>query len=628
MKSFRYPGNFPPTRLIHVAYTLKSLNMKNLLYLILVVILVQGCSNPAPQESNSDLIKKVETGLSGQVYFVDDTLWTIEDRMKHYNVPGVSLAIINDGKIEWFKTYGVMNKDSKEPVTKTTLFQAGSISKPVAAYGALHVVESGKINLDENVNTYLKSWKLPDNEFTSNKKVALKHLLNHSGGVTVHGFPGYSSDLPVPTLVQVLNGEAPANTPPIRADKVPEKSFRYSGGGYTIMQQMLIDVEGKPFPLIMKEIVLDPLAMTNSTYDQPLTGELLKRAASGYLPNDTMTKGERHTYPEMAAAGLWTTAEDLAKFAIDVQQSIQGKSNSVLSQPMANKMTTPFVEDFVGLGLFLENLNGEHYFSHNGWDEGFSAQLVAHKDKGYGMVILINANKPEFMSEVLRSVARTYAWPNYTKTFTKMKMDTANFAALRGRYHNESDGSLMVSTKGDKLYMKYLRAKTPYELFRISDSTYAQYRDSRPVQFKVNPADGKLNLVLVEDGKAPAFVHPRESEDTRVPYEYLLKGDFDTALKGYQVILKADPNDYSVNEESLNNQGYTQLNEGKTKLAKDLFKVNMLLHPESANVYDSYAEAAMKLGDKKEAIANYKKSLKLNPANKNAEKNLKELEKN
>ncbi len=599
--------------------------MKKLLLFTSSFFVLFSCSTSTPSESVSDQIKKVEAGLTGPVYIVGDSTWTIESRMAHYGVPGVSIAVIKDNKIEWIKSYGVMNKESKELVTDKTLFQAGSISKPVAAYAALHLADKGKISLDENINTYLKSWKLPDNEFTSDKKVGLKHLLSHSGGLTVHGFLGYSSDLPVPTLVQVLDGLPPANSDPIRVDKVPEKSFRYSGGGYCIMQQALIDLEGKPFPQIMKELVLQPIGMSNSTYDQPLTGTQLKMAASGYVPDGTMTIGKYHTYPEMAAAGLWTTAEDLAKFAIDVQKTVQGKSTTVLSKPMADKMLTSFVADFEGLGMFLDKRKDDIYFGHGGWDEGFSSEMKAHKDKGYGVVVLTNSNHPEFISEVINSVARTYNWANFMPVYTKVEMDTTKFAAIRGRYHNEIDGSLYVTTKGDRLFMKYLRAKAPYELIRISDSTYVNYRDQRPVQFKVNPADGKMNLVLVESRKSAEFVHPREDESTRVPYEYLLAGDFDKAAKGYQSLLKLYPSDYAVSEGSLNDQGYNLMNDGKNQMAISVFKINTILYPASANVYDSYAEALMKNGDKELAIANYKKSLSINPGNKNAKEKLEGL---
>jgi len=200
-------------------------------------------------------------------------------------VPGVSIAVINNGKIEWAKSYGVMDEATKDPSLTKLFFRQVQSANRWPLMDLLKFQKREKIDVNENVNTYLKTWKLPDNEFTKAKKVALKHLLSHTGGLTVHGFLGYSPDLPVPTLVQVLDGTPPANSPPIRVDKAPRNRFSLSGGGYTIMQQMLIDIEGKPFPSILKEKVLEPLGMNNSTYEQPLQGEQLKMAATGYLPD-------------------------------------------------------------------------------------------------------------------------------------------------------------------------------------------------------------------------------------------------------------------------------------------------------------------------------------------------------
>lgn len=593
-----------------------------LLFVILVVLL--QCCTPAQQSDPiADNIKKVETGLIQPVYLEGDSTWTIESRMQHYHVPGVSIAVINNGKIEWFKTYGVMDEETKEPVTSETLFQAGSISKPVAAYAALKITEEGKIDLNENVNTYLTTWKLPDNEFTKDKKVALKHLLSHTGGLTVHGFLGYSPDLPVPTTVQVLDGLPPANSPAIRVNKVPEESFRYSGGGYTIMQQMLVDVESKPFTQIMKEKVLEPLGMSHSTYDQPLQPAQLKFAATGYLPDGTMTKGKRHTYPEMAAAGLWTTAEDLAKFAINIQKTIGGDSGKVLSQAMTEKMLTPFVADFIGLGLFLTKKNDDMYFGHGGWDEGFSSEMTVHKTKGYGVVVLTNANQPDFINELIRSVAHTYAWSNRVPVYKKLDIDTNRFSTINGRYKNGSDGFIAVYNEGDRLFKKNLRG-TPTELFQISDSSYISRESEQVIQFKTNPADGQLHILFVENGKQE-FTHQRLPADVHVPYESVLAGDIEGAVKGYQALLKINPKDESISEGNLNWQGYDMLNNGNTKLALTIFKVNMLLHPASANVYDSYGEALAKNGDIDLAIANYKKALSIDPKMESSQKMLKEL---
>ena len=240
---------------------------------------------PVSISAQNDLparIQRVETGLLPETQIKGNTPWTIQERMKHYKSPGVSIAVINDFRIEWVKAYGFTDIETRDPVSERTLFQAGSISKPVAAMVALKKVEQGKISLDENINDKLTSWKLPDNEFTAKQKVTLGHLLSHSAGLTVHGFPGYEVGAPLPTLPQVLNGASPANTAAVRVNLEPGTKFRYSGGGTTIMQLALMDIEGKPFPIIAQETVLGPLQMRDSTYSQPLPDEIRKMAASGH----------------------------------------------------------------------------------------------------------------------------------------------------------------------------------------------------------------------------------------------------------------------------------------------------------------------------------------------------------
>src|SRR5205085_10557763 len=179
------------------------------------------------------------------------------------------------------KAFGITEAGGTTPVTTRTLFQAGSVSKPVAALGALHLVEERKLSLDEDVNRKLKSWKLPENEFTKEQKVTLRRIMSHSAGTTLHGFPGYTVGDPVPTLVQVLDGEKPANTQPVRVDIVPGSKWRYSGGGVLIEQQLMIDVSGKSFPQLMRENVFDKLGMKDSTFEQPLPASRVSSASSG-----------------------------------------------------------------------------------------------------------------------------------------------------------------------------------------------------------------------------------------------------------------------------------------------------------------------------------------------------------
>ncbi len=336
---------------------------------------------------------------------------SLVDLMKAYNVPGMSIAVIEKYKIVEAKGYGVIEVGSNTPVTTHTLYQAGSISKPVAATGALRLVEQGKLSLEEDVNQKLKTWKIPENDFTKTQKVTLGRLMSHTAGLTVHGFPGYDVDDPLPTLVRVLNGEKPANTDPIRVDTVPGTQWRYSGGGVTIEQLLMMDVTRKPFPPLMHDLVLDKIGMIDSSYEQPLPAAQAAMTAGGTNGDGIEVHGRWHVYPEMAAAGLWTTPTDLAKFAIEIALSKQGKSNRILSQKITNEMLTPVMND-VGLGFFLDKDNPGQ-FGHDGADRGFQALLTMNTDTGNGLVIMVNSdNGTSLANHIVRRVAKEYAW-NY-----------------------------------------------------------------------------------------------------------------------------------------------------------------------------------------------------------------------
>lgn len=339
---------------------------------------------------------------------VDDVVAT---ELKNHSIPGVSIALIENGEIKQAKGYGFTDKSGTTPVTTNTLFQAGSVSKPVAALGALRLVEEGRLSLDDDVNLSLKQWQVPENKYTKDKKVTLRRILSHSAGLTVHGFPGYDVDSPIPTLRQVLDGAKPANTAAIRVDVMPGSTWRYSGGGYTVMQQMMIDVSGKPFPELMQELVLKPLRMTASTYEQPLPPDRVTSAASGYYPSGKGVKGKWHIYPEMAAAGLWTTPSDLARFAVGIQEALAGRSNPTISPSMTREMLT-VQKGESGLGFGLEGSGKTLRFSHGGRDEGFDAFLMAYAESGQGVVIMINANDNSgSMNRMVEAIRKEYHWP-------------------------------------------------------------------------------------------------------------------------------------------------------------------------------------------------------------------------
>lgn len=333
----------------------------------------------------------------------------LAEQMEQYKVPGVSIAVISNGDIEWAQGYGMADAEEQRPVTTETLFQAASISKPVAATAALKLVEQGWLDLDADVNGKLIHWQVPENEFTTQNKVTLRRLLNHSAGTTVWGFPGYASGETVPGTVAVLNGEG--NTDPIVVYKEPGESWQYSGGGYTIVQLLLSDIMGKSFPEIMSEMVLQPVGMTNSTYEQPLPARWHIRAASGYRGDGTKVVGNWHTYPEMAAAGLWTTPTDLGRFALAIQRAYAGEAATILTQAMVQQMLTAGMNNHgLGPGISEDGL----YFGHGGANEGFRCKFMAFTEGGKGIVVMTNSdNGGELAQEIIVSIAEGYGWPGF-----------------------------------------------------------------------------------------------------------------------------------------------------------------------------------------------------------------------
>jgi CubicO group peptidase (beta-lactamase class C family) len=432
---------------------------------------------------------------------VDDV---IQAEMKKRQIPGLSLAIIEGGKIAKVKGYGVTEKAGTNPVTPATLFQAGSVSKPVAAFGALQLVEKGKVSLDEDVNTKLLSWKVPDNAFTADKKVTLRGLLSHTAGLTVHGFPGYAVGDKLPSVAQVLNGEAPANTAPVRVDIVPGSNVRYSGGGYTVMQLLLSDVSGKAFPDYMQDTVLGPLGMRDSSYQQPPSAKHAALTASGYYGDRSAVKGRWHIYPEMAAAGLWTTAADLSRFAIGVQQSLAGASNPVISAKMTREMLT-VQKGSAGLGLWMNGEGKALQFGHGGRDEGFDTRLVAFAESGQGAVVMINANDNSgMMDRIMAAISNEYHWPDAKPALAavqqQVQVEKVVLDSIAGRY--ELSNNNMLTLVADQGQLMSLSDGMPDEVFvAVGPLAFSSVSSGQTATFQLDGQGAVTGFVLTRDGR-------------------------------------------------------------------------------------------------------------------------------
>ena len=454
-------------------------------------------SSPAVEER----IKQVENSLCGWVQTGFDDQWNILDRMKKYHVNGVSIAVIHDYKIEWAKGYGLADTSENRPVTEKTLFQAASISKSLNSLGVLKLVEQKKIDCDSDINKYLKSWRFPYDSKSGGKKVTVRALLSHTAGLSVHGFPGYERGKEIPTLIQVLNGEKPANTMAIKSIEEPGKRFNYSGGGTTILQLLISDITGLPYEIYMQKEVLDPLGMNSSCYCQPPEGRsgLL---ATAYKEDGKEVPGKYHVYPEMAAAGLWTNPTDLCKYVIETELAWRGESKKVLSPEMTRMRLTTVIDD-AALGVFVNSrVTGSYkYFDHNGGNEGFSCTYYGCRDSGEGVAIMINSDSWTIIDEILNSVASVYNWKDFYLPESKKVVGVSEEQVMKylGKYQmGMRRFEIVPDSKG--LGIKS-GDDTPWNLYFTSDSDCFAKESRGMVTFRFS-ADGKVNGFITNGMRA------------------------------------------------------------------------------------------------------------------------------
>jgi CubicO group peptidase (beta-lactamase class C family) len=492
----------------------KSLN--HLFLNLLIVMLVAGSVYPqalhtkAPVKPKSstnatleERISRIENGLLPMLILTGspDPRMKLIERMKHYKTPGISIAVINDYKVEWTRSYGFLENGGNVPVTAETVFQAGSISKPVSAMAALRLVQEGKLQLDEDVNQKLTSWKVPENQFTKEQKVTLRRLVSHTAGMNVRGFDGYTAGQSMPTLLQVLNGEKPANSAPIGVDVQPNTQNRYSGGGFTVMQQLLIDVTRKPFQEFMQETILQKLNMKHSTFVQPLPDKFHPLAAIGHRASGEKLSGNWHSYPEMAAAALWSTPEDLAQFAIEIQKSHMGKSNKVLSKEMTGQMLTPQFGG-MGLGIGLKGSPTPFRFSHSGSTEGYSCLLIGFIDSGKGAVIMTNSdNGNDLIMEVMRAIAIEYGWQDLQpEKRTVVPLDAKLYDTYTGEYDLGAGFTFVISSENGKLFGQP-KGRSRAELLPESETDFFAMMPGIPAFKFVKDAKGQVQeMVLKQAG--------------------------------------------------------------------------------------------------------------------------------
>jgi len=360
----------------------------------------------------------------------------LDARMAHYGTPGTGIAVIAGGEIEWAGGYGVREEGAVGSVGRSTLFQAASISKPVAALGALLLVQRGLLNLDEDVNVRLRSWKVPQNDLTRREPVTLRRILSHTAGLTVHGVPGHARGAPLPALPDFLDGKHADSPTAVVVDLLPGIEFRYSGGGMTVMQLLMEDVTGRPFTEFMADEILAPLEMCDSTFEHPLPGAREADVASGHGADGRPIEGKWTTFAALAAGGLWTTPSDLARLAIAVQDAYAGRSTRVIGREVAREMLRlQLAGGPCGLGFWLTGEGASRRFFHGGSNIGYRCQLVAYAERRDGAVVMTNGERGDGLwAEVLNGIASVYGWPDYVLEKQVTEVAAERLAEYAGTY--------------------------------------------------------------------------------------------------------------------------------------------------------------------------------------------------
>lgn len=457
---------------------------------------------PRAHADVNERISQVENGLYTNTPATGEEARTasIAERMEYHHVPGVSVAVVNDGRIEWAKGYGVIEAGQEQPVTTDTIFQACSISKAVTAVAVWRLVQDGMLDFEEDVNTYLRSWKIPPNGAWQ-PRITLRHLLSHSAGLTYCWYRGFRRGQKVPTLLQVLRGEPPSNTPEVRSVLIPGSQFRYSGSHYSVVQQVLEDVTGKAFAPLMHELVFEPLGMQNSSFEQRFPDARLESTAAGHYVGGEPVYGKWRILPEMAAAGLWTTPSDLASLVVEIMRTYNGHSGNMLRTPFIQPALALQPTGEWGLGFHLPGTGSEQRFEHSGGNIGYACLLDAYKEKPIGAVVMTNSDDGyALVQEIFRAVARAYGWPKYAPAHVAAPAEVAAFASYIGEYELHPGYNLHVERQGDQLYL-HPAGQPSLPLYATSETEFFAQEINAEVAFVKN-AEGNVTALTLRQQDA------------------------------------------------------------------------------------------------------------------------------
>ncbi len=399
----------------------------------------------------------LEHGIRGQVKFIQEpeNFSTIAHKMTEYKIPALSLAVIKQGEIDWSDTY--VNKDYAEEqnLDCSSIFQVASLSKPVTFLAALRMHTAGQIDLDKNIQEYLKDFQIPQGKHTRENPVTFRNIFSHTSGITAGGYQGYARDLPIPSDLDILRASEGVNSPAIEVLAPPNESLAYSGGGYTLAELAVQDIFGEEFSDIMHKWILEPANMTHSEFTQPLPDAQADQVARGYTYSGSMVEGGWHNYPEQAAAGLWSNSIDMAQFLIEIYRAYQGKT-SIFSETEIKSILSHEREGHV-YGFMVNRSDDDIAITHYGGNMGYRTGMTISLTSGNGLVYLINSDNGSALgNELLLSTSRVYKWQHFEQITAKRKhVNADDLMQLVGEYKWNDQIDLSVKFEDNQISLYF-----------------------------------------------------------------------------------------------------------------------------------------------------------------------------
>lgn len=604
---------------------------------IITFLLVFSCALSFAQKT------KNSQNLTSETASLNSLKMPTSEMMSKYNLKGLSVAVFENYKIIWTNQWGVKASNSDEKIDQNTAFSTASISKPIVAIVCAILEEKGLIDLDEPIANILKRWKLPESNFTQNSVVTWKNLLSHTAGTSQGGFEDYYEGDSIPNIVQSLQGKLlPRSKKGIDFLFEPGTNWEYSGGGYVIIQCALEDHFNKPLSQIVKETLLDPLQLQNSTMVQPNERGFLVNIAKVHNSRGEIIRTGIPITPQVAPSGLWSTPTDLALIAIEMQKALLGKDNKVISSTVAKKVTDIVTMNgprgwSYGWQRSL-GFGNQEWFSHDGSNTGTGGDLLATMKNGNGIAVLANGDKPNrlpVISFVEKEVIAKLHWDKPLKA-VKQSIPLQLKEAVKGYYTEilygyDRLGTTNIFEENNAMYLNspYLKDNIGAEksrMYYLGNNTFKIDNYPNNIQFNLNKNEITGLTISRPDHtskKLDLTINQIRTPQTQL-IEIFNENNFESAVALFKKLRLKYP-DFNF-EESLNNLGYNFYNKNQIDLSVQVFTLNCSEYPNSANTFDSLGEVYESIGKLEIAKQNYQKSLELNPKSENAKQMISKIE--